>query len=108
MPKIRKYRRGHNHTESIANNLSDILSLESSESELYTHASLFAKRQVSTQSRYERLKNKKNTFYTKNRNLNTHILLIDDVTTTGATLLEARKTLEKAGATHVYAYTLAH
>lgn len=37
-----------------------------------------------------------------------HILLIDDVTTTGATLLEARRTLLHAGAHTVRAYTVAH
>lgn len=37
-----------------------------------------------------------------------HIILIDDVTTTGATLSEARKTLIRAGASSVRAYALAH
>ncbi|MCX6755350.1 MAG: ComF family protein [Candidatus Nomurabacteria bacterium] len=40
----------------------------------------------------------------KNRN----IILIDDVTTTGATLNEARKILKNAGAKKVIAFTLAH
>jgi predicted amidophosphoribosyltransferase len=37
-----------------------------------------------------------------------NIILIDDVTTTGATLLEARKKLLTSGALHVIAYTIAH
>ncbi|MBI5798386.1 MAG: ComF family protein [Candidatus Yonathbacteria bacterium] len=37
-----------------------------------------------------------------------NIILIDDVTTTGATLAEARKVLLKAGAKTVRAYTIAH
>lgn len=37
-----------------------------------------------------------------------NILLIDDVTTTGATLSEARKTLLSAGARSVRAYAIAH
>lgn len=37
-----------------------------------------------------------------------HIILIDDVTTTGATLSEARKTLIRAGARSVRAYAVAH
>lgn len=37
-----------------------------------------------------------------------HIILIDDVTTTGATLIEARKSLLKAGAKTVRAYAVAH
>lgn len=36
------------------------------------------------------------------------LLLIDDVTTTGATLSEARTTLLRAGAKEVYAFTIAH
>lgn len=36
------------------------------------------------------------------------IVLIDDVSTTGATLIEARKVLRKSGYTKVYALTLAH
>ena len=37
-----------------------------------------------------------------------NIILIDDVTTTGATLLEARKVLKAAGARKVIAFTIAH
>lgn len=37
-----------------------------------------------------------------------NIVLIDDVTTTGATLSEARKALIRAGARSVYAYAVAH
>ena len=37
-----------------------------------------------------------------------NILLIDDVTTTGSTLKEARKTLEKAGVRSVMCLTIAH
>ncbi|HEU0085747.1 MAG TPA: hypothetical protein VFQ59_02205 [Candidatus Paceibacterota bacterium] len=37
-----------------------------------------------------------------------NVILIDDVTTTGATLEEARKTLLEAGALRTIAFTLAH
>jgi competence protein ComFC len=39
---------------------------------------------------------------------NKNIILIDDVTTTGATLSEARKVLKQAGAKKVIAFTIAH
>lgn len=37
-----------------------------------------------------------------------NIILIDDITTTGATLTEARKVLKKSGAKKIIAFTLAH
>ena len=37
-----------------------------------------------------------------------NVILIDDVVTTGATLSEAKRTLKKAGARKIYAFTLAH
>ncbi|MDD5721133.1 MAG: phosphoribosyltransferase family protein [Candidatus Pacebacteria bacterium] len=46
----------------------------------------------------------KNTSLIKNRN----IILIDDITTTGATLSEARKVLKQAGARKIIAFTVAH
>jgi len=39
---------------------------------------------------------------------NKNIILIDDITTTGATLNEARRTLKKSGARKVIAFTVAH
>lgn len=63
-------------------------------------------------SREQRLHNLKNCFEVapsvahciKNRN----IILIDDVTTTGSTIIEARRTLLSAGAKQVLAFTIAH
>ncbi|MBI3888506.1 ComF family protein [Candidatus Nomurabacteria bacterium] len=44
----------------------------------------------------------------KNKIKNRNIILIDDITTTGATLTEARKVLKQAGARKVIAFTIAH
>ena len=52
----------------------------------------------------EALRENKNTGLVKGRN----IILIDDITTTGATLNEARKVLKKGGARKVIAFTVAH
>lgn len=66
--------------------------------------------QTKLKTRNERLSNLKNSFKVckpsdiKKRN----IILIDDVTTTGATLEEARRVLLRAGARQVEAFTLAH
>jgi ComF family protein len=56
----------------------------------------------------ERLENVRGAFTTKESLYGTSVLLIDDVTTTGATLTEARKALETAGATQIQVLSLAH
>ena len=61
-----------------------------------------------------RLKNIIGSFAVKNSRENTNrikdrnIILIDDITTTGATLNEARKILKAAGARKIIAFTVAH
>ena len=66
--------------------------------------------QARIRDRRERLKNMVGSFTVKNKGLvkNKNIILIDDVTTTGATLNEAKKTLKEAGARKVIAFTVAH
>ncbi len=66
--------------------------------------------QARIKNRQNRLKNLSNSFSTKNNKLlkGANIILIDDVTTTGATLNEAKKTLKKAGARKIIAFTIAH
>lgn len=62
--------------------------------------------------RSERIKNQKDAFRVKKEMLafikNQNIIILDDVTTTGATLEEAKKVLMKAGARRVVGVTLAH
>ncbi len=57
-----------------------------------------------------RMKNLVDTFTVTDEKLirGKNIILIDDVTTTGATLAEAKKTLKKFGARKVIAFTFAH
>ena len=70
--------------------------------------------QAKIKDRRERLKNLNGSFAVKNeaekidRVKGRNIILIDDVTTTGATLNEARKTLKQAGAKKIIAFTVAH
>ena len=66
--------------------------------------------QANIKDRSKRLKNLIGTFGVKNENLiqKRNIILIDDVTTTGATLNEARKILKQAGAKKIIAFTIAH
>ncbi|MES3031758.1 MAG: phosphoribosyltransferase family protein [Patescibacteria group bacterium] len=68
--------------------------------------------QARIENRRERLKNIVGSFAVKNEDKNKlknkNVILIDDITTTGATLDEARKTLRKAGAKKIIAFTVAH
>lgn len=61
-------------------------------------------------NRAERLKNLNGCFAIKDPNKihNRNIILLDDVTTTGATFEEARKTLLLAGAKKIYCVAVAH
>ncbi|MFA6000219.1 MAG: ComF family protein [Candidatus Paceibacterota bacterium] len=68
------------------------------------------KHQAHLSDRRERLENIVGSFVVKNPEMikNKNIILIDDVTTTGATLEEAKKTLKKSGSRKVIAFTIAH
>lgn len=65
-------------------------------------------RQTEVRTRKERMENIKGTFGVRRDVKGRNIILLDDVTTTGATLKEARSVLLDAGAQEVYAFTLAH
>lgn len=70
--------------------------------------------QANIKERRHRLKNLIGSFVIKNpeKNIekikNKNIILIDDVTTTGATLNEAKKVLKQSGARKIIAFTIAH
>ncbi len=66
--------------------------------------------QARIKNRNVRLKNLIGSLAVKNGELikNRNIILIDDITTTGATLSEAKKILKQSGARKVIAFTVAH
>jgi len=66
--------------------------------------------QAHIKDRRDRLKNLSDSFAVKNAELikARNLILIDDITTTGATLVEARKVLKQAGARKIIAFTVAH
>lgn len=66
--------------------------------------------QARIENRKERLKNIISSFAIRNETLikNRNIILIDDITTTGATLSEAKKVLKNSGARKIIAFTVAH
>ncbi len=66
--------------------------------------------QAQTASKVERIENMKNAFSVTNKKdvIGKSIILVDDVITTGNTIKEAAKVLKKAGAKHVFAFSIAH
>lgn len=106
MPSLRKYMRGYNQADILAKELSKECNLPYDATTLVRIKS--PRRQVTAKTRGERLKNQHNSFKVMKDVKNLNIILVDDVTTTGATLGEARNTLLKAGAKSVKAVTLAH
>lgn len=112
---IEKQKRGYNHAEYIATLLSKKYNREIHTllSKKYTE-----KRQVEEKTRGKRMKAMRDIFdiekkYLKNKATlellkRKKVILIDDVTTTGATLEEARKTLFREGYRDVVAITIAH
>ena len=108
--KKRQRKRGFNQTELLANEITAI----GGESFCTLHAGLLKKiKDTPSQTALERQKRLKNVLGAfavsdvgeiKDRN----IILLDDVTTTGATLGEARKTLLQSGAKSVIGVAVAH
>jgi ComF family protein len=105
----RRSGRGYNQSEYIAK---AILENDLSHTLLYA-PQWFEKiketsEQNKSQSKQERQENLVGCFSADPRIDGKYIILIDDVVTTGSTLLEARKTLLSAGARDVFAFTIAH
>jgi competence protein ComFC len=109
LSKKRLRKRGYNQTELICKHLShNVTGLNCLTGVLIKTRE--TKRQAIIKDRRKRLKNLVGSFGVKNKELIRHrnIILIDDVTTTGATLKEAKKVLKNNGARKVVAFTFAH
>lgn len=106
MPKMREYIRGYNQAEILARTISDELGIPCSKDILLRDKQ--KSRQVLARTRKARLRNQKHAFIIKKTLTQKNILLVDDVTTTGATLFEARRELISHGAITVHAITVAH
>ncbi len=124
----RRYReRGYNQAELICRELCDIDNHRSAKAKASANEEekdvrnfkietdvLIKTKETEHQARIKdrrlRLENLSGSFEVRNpeKIKNKNIILIDDVTTTGATLSEAKKTLKRAGAKKIIAFTLAH
>lgn len=105
MPSLRRLARGYNQSELLALQTGSKLRLPVDLRLLRRCAT--PARQVSSSRRSERLRNQKGTFACGDAS-GKKVILIDDVATTGSTLLEARKTLLSAHACDVVAFVVAH
>ncbi len=107
--ETRRIERGYNQSEIIAKS---ILENDLARTLLYA-PQWFQKikdtpKQSRSESKQERMMNLIGCFEADPRVEGKYIILIDDVVTTGSTLLEARNTLLSAGAREVLAFTVAH
>jgi len=108
----RMQNQGFNQATTLAHLFSQILSILVIENLLINNPESQREKQAFLQSRNERIARLAHAF-TINPDIlaniakDTHIILIDDVTTTGATFAEARRTLEEIGFMKIIAVSLA-
>lgn len=106
--KKRRKERGYNQTELLIN---EIVRLDKEEKFEKRFDILSKPKHIERQTlknRKERIESMDGIFQAKLVQLNFPIILIDDVTTTGSTIKEARDTLLRAGYENISALTLAH
>lgn len=111
LSKSRLKERGYNQAEEIARRLSEKISTFVI-TNVITNVLTKTKEtptQVSVKDRRERLKNVIGSFSVKNSELvaGKNIILVDDVSTTGATIREAKKVLRASGAKKIIALVAA-
>lgn len=106
--RLRKMIRGYNQAEIISKTYSELLNIPYQTNILYRNKN--TKQQAKSKNKTERINNQKGSFQIKNFESlkDKTIILCDDVTTTGATLEEARNVLLKNGFKNIVAITLAH
>lgn len=107
MSDSRRRERGYNHAELLSRIIAEKLSLPYAPCALKKIRNTYP--QAECQSRRERLENIRDSFGV-NPDFDfqgKNILLVDDVSTTGATLNEAARVLENAGAAKIYAAVVA-
>jgi len=98
--------RGFNQSEELANNFSKYFNLETNSKDLKR---IKFKKPQTRLDKDERFENIKNSFIWSGKNLNKkNIILIDDVSTSTATLNECARVLKQNGANKVWGLVIAH
>ena len=115
LSKKRYRERGYNQAELICRELVEADNKQNTKGSFRLEEKVLIKpyetaHQARIHNRRERMENVIGSFAVKNAELiaGQNIILIDDITTTGATLSEARKVLKKYGARKIIAFTIAH
>ncbi len=113
IPASKKHRkeRGFNQTEELCIKILEHLPANTLE---YQPSAIIKNKetipQAKIRNRNQRLKNLNGVFRAKDKNvlISKNIIIVDDVATTGSTLVEARRALKESGAKRVIAITIAH
>lgn len=101
--------RGYNHTQFICEKLISLLPQDITYKPNLLIKTVNTPEQHKLKDRNLRLTNLKNTqAVTEILPKHTAVILIDDVTTTGATIQESRRALMDAGVKDIFAFTIAH
>jgi competence protein ComFC len=111
LSKSRERERGFNQAELICRKLTELNAGKNFQLEKNVLIKpKDGEHQARIENRTERIKNIVGSFAVINpeKIYDRNIILIDDVTTTGATLSEAKKVLREAGARKIVAFTIAH
>lgn len=110
LSKNRLRKRGYNQAELLAKAIASRFPGKAIVETTLLKKRIETKPQAEIRKRSLRLQNLGDCFWAENRHAHSGeiIVLLDDVTTTGATLVAARKALRAAGYRRIYALTIAH
>lgn len=111
MSKKRRKERGYNQCEEVVRSILT----HDNEKILFSDFNTLIKigetiSQTKTKNKKERLENMRGAFAVSGHQkiIGRHIILIDDVVTTGGTITEAKRALKETGVKNISAYTIAH
>lgn len=106
LSKKRSRARGYNQAERVCAHVSKALHYITYRTDIITRTRDTAPQ--TTLRKKERLLNMRGAFSAQNVSQSETYVVVDDVVTTGATLMDAKRALGEAGATHVVCIALSH